>query len=80
MTDLNPTPNNRLIVDGVIGYGNVVFGAAVILAGLWASVEPLTWIGVFLVATGAALVAAQLIKRRRAERPAPRAGSEGEQS
>jgi len=45
MTDLNPMPNNRLVVDGVIGYGNVIFGAIAIVAGLWASVEPLIWIG-----------------------------------
>lgn len=69
MTDLNPTPNPRWEAGGVVGYGNIVAGVAVIAAGLVMAIEPLTWVGVFLAGTGIVLVAAQLLRRRKKDGP-----------
>ena len=65
MTDLNPTPNQRILVNGVLGYGNFVLGAVVIAFGLLTGAALLAWVGVAIVVAGAILVIPQEIRRRR---------------
>lgn len=65
MTDLNPTPNDKLIVFGVEGFGSMIAGVVAILLGLLWDEVSLAWIGAGLIACGSILVVATARQRRR---------------
>lgn len=68
MTDLNPTPNDKLIVVGVEGIGTMIAGVVAIVVGLLMDAMPLVWIGGGLIAAGAILAWATARARRRPRR------------
>lgn len=64
MSDLNPTPNNKLVVGGVFGLGNAIGGVVAIVFGLVTNLPPLVWVGVALVVFAGVLVAMSLLRKR----------------
>ena len=58
MTDLNPTPNNRLSIGGVLGFGDLGMGLALAVGGFVADIAPLMWTGVGLAVCGIVLACA----------------------
>lgn len=65
MTDLNPTPNNKLVIAGVEGIGSVIAGVVAIVFGLLSDAVPVAWIGVGLIAAGGVLALVTARQRRR---------------
>lgn len=74
MTDLNPTPNNKLVIAGVEGVGSVIAGVVAIVFGLLTDAVPVAWIGVGLIVAGAVL--ALLTARRRSREASQNPGSD----
>ncbi len=68
MTDLNPTPNDKLIIRGIEGFGSVIAGAVAIVFGLLTDAVPVVWIGVGLIVAGGILA---VLTARRRRRPDP---------
>ncbi|WP_334151132.1 hypothetical protein [Microbacterium sp.] len=68
MTDLNPTPNKKLVIAGVEGLGSAVAGAVAIVLGLVLHAVPLIWIGVGLMVAGGVLALATARRRSRRDR------------
>lgn len=62
MTDLNPTPNDKLVIRGVEGIGSVIAGVVAIVFALLTDAVPLVWVGVGLIAAGGILA---LVSARR---------------
>lgn len=75
MTDLNPTPNDKLVIAGVEGIGSVIAGVVAIVFGLLYDVVPLVWTGVGLIVAGGILALLSARRRRRRKRQTP--GSSG---
>ena len=72
MTDLNPTPNNKLVIAGVEGVGSVIAGVVAIVFGLLSDAVPVAWVGVGLIAAGGILALASARRR-----PRPNQGNPG---
>ena len=68
MTDLNPTPNDKLIIRGIEGFGSVIAGAVAIVFGLLTDAVPLAWVGVGLIVAGGILAVVTARMRRRGGR------------
>lgn len=65
MTDLNPTPNNKLVIRGVEGIGSIIAGVVAIVYGLLTDAVPVAWVGAGLIAAGGVLTVVTAIQRRR---------------
>lgn len=65
MTDLNPTPNDKLVIGGVEGIGSVIAGVVAIVFGLLTDAVPLAWAGVGLIVAGGILALASAKRRPR---------------
>jgi hypothetical protein len=65
MTDLNPTPNDKLVISGIEGFGSIIAGGAIIVYGLVSDAAPLAWTGLGLIAAGGILAIATAVRRRR---------------
>jgi uncharacterized membrane protein HdeD (DUF308 family) len=68
MTDLNPTPNDKLVIAGVEGVGSVVAGVVAIVFALLTDAMPLMWVGVGLIAAGGILALVTARRRPRHDR------------
>lgn len=65
MTDLNPTPNDKLVIGGVEGVGSVIAGIVAIVFGLLSDAVPVAWIGGGLIAAGGILAVVTARRRQR---------------